>query len=102
MILAAIASTGAAAAADIVAAAAGVRYVVHRLVFNVSAAASVKIHFGTAGATTNLVDLGFLAANAGVSVEFPGGHTGPTNTALKLTTDTGNISGTAYYTKSQD
>ena len=102
MILAAIASTGAAAAADIVAAAAGLRVVVHKIEFSVSAAASVKIHFGTAGATTNLVNLGFLAANAGAVLEFPGGYVGPTNTALKLTTDAGNITGTLYYTKSQD
>lgn len=102
MILAAIASTGAAAAADIVAASAGVRTVVHKIMFNVSAAESVKIHFGTAGATTNLVDLRYLGANGGIVVEFPGGYVGPTNTALKLTTDTANISGTVYYTKSQD
>lgn len=102
MILAAIASTGAAAAADILAAAAGVRYVVHSIDFNVSAAASVKIHWGTSGATTNLVHLAYVAANGGLTITFPGGHTGPTNTALKLTTDTGNISGVVRYTKSQD
>ena len=102
MILAAIASTGAAAAADILAASAGVRYVIHKITFVVSAAASVKIHFGTAGATTNLVSLAYVAANGGLTLEFPGGHVGPVNTALKLTTDTGNISGTVFYTKSQD
>lgn len=101
MILAAISSTGAAAAADILAAVAGVRYVIHKIELTVTAAAAVKVHHGTDGATTRLF-YGDLAANGGIVMEFGGGFVCPTNTAVKLTTDAGNTHGVIYYTKSQD
>lgn len=102
MLSAAISSTGAAAAADILAAATGVRYVVHKIELTVSAATEVKVHAGTDGATTRLF-YGDLGANGTIVMEWEnGGHVCPTNTALKLTTAAGNTKGFVHYTKSQD
>ena len=52
MLTATITSTGAAAAADILAAATGTRYVIHKIELTVTAAAAVKVHEG-ADATTS-------------------------------------------------
>lgn len=101
MLTADIASTGAAAAVDILAATARVRWVVHKIEFTTSAAAAVKIHEG-ADSTTSRLFIGDLAANGGFVIEYPGGRVLATNTALKFTTDAGNAKGTCYYTKSQD
>lgn len=101
MLTATITSTGAASAADILAAATGTRYVIHKIELTVTAAAAVKVHEG-ADATTSRLFYGDLAANGGFVMEWPGGRVLATNTALKLTTDAGNTHGTVHYTKSQD
>jgi hypothetical protein len=101
MLSAAISSTGAAAAADILAAATGTRYVIHKIELTTTAAAAVKVHEGADSATSRLfyADLG---ANGGTVMEWDGGRVLATNTALKLTTDAGNCHGLVHYTKSQD
>jgi hypothetical protein len=94
-------STGAASAAAILAAAAGVRYRIWKIVFTSDGAAIASIHEGTDGATTRLI---YATCAAGVPIVVNFDHVGgimlsAANVALNLTTNAANCYGVVYYTK---
>lgn len=92
--------TGAAAAVDIIAAP-GAGKAIYVWEVEVSAASttiSVQVTDGADGATTRLIDT-TLTANGGFIRTFPfeAPYRITTNTALKLTTDTGNCTVNVFY-----